>query len=453
MSKVSFRARALDATKPLPIYRSDDIPDLYDYNVINRAVPQMPTGMEKEEESEKHLQQAISVDALQKDKPIIPTPESCVDVPYYEQIYSENAKLPRNLIKLSAFDALGLDAEYADYDMDSDDEEFLKSCNEEVSPQNFERMFEMMEKASETSVISLIDAKQLLTDIGLNHETFAQIYEYWLSKRNQAIPLLPEIKTGSKDLLPTDPYAAFRKRQEKMLTRKNRKNDEASYSKMFKLKQEISRAVHLLDLVKNREKTKRDLLKITVDIFKKRCEVGDFDGTHSREFSDNAVVANLRSGVEEKRRHIEDEAAQLYEKLNQYSTEEESQCAFPFKRKRHVYFNKPRLPPAEPWQYAEDVHKYKYSCRKLSHCLGLSRRRVGRGGRVWIDRLHEKDHHLQCSHPPKRKPSSETESKQEINDLFDNLLRNFSPSYSQTNRTNTIIKQTVNSHIVKIPDR
>lgn len=51
MSKVSFRARALDATKPLPIYRSDEIPDLYDYNVINRAVPQMPTGMEKEEES------------------------------------------------------------------------------------------------------------------------------------------------------------------------------------------------------------------------------------------------------------------------------------------------------------------------------------------------------------------------------------------------------------------
>lgn len=55
MSKVSFRARALDATKPLPIYRSDEVPDLYDYNVINRAVPQMPTGMEKEEESVSRL--------------------------------------------------------------------------------------------------------------------------------------------------------------------------------------------------------------------------------------------------------------------------------------------------------------------------------------------------------------------------------------------------------------
>lgn len=51
MSKLSFRARALDAAKPLPIYRNRDLPDLNDCVSINRAVPQMPTGMEKEEES------------------------------------------------------------------------------------------------------------------------------------------------------------------------------------------------------------------------------------------------------------------------------------------------------------------------------------------------------------------------------------------------------------------
>ena len=50
MSKL-FRARALDATKPLPIYHEVDLPDLSEYNTINRAVPQMPTGMEKEEET------------------------------------------------------------------------------------------------------------------------------------------------------------------------------------------------------------------------------------------------------------------------------------------------------------------------------------------------------------------------------------------------------------------
>ncbi len=51
MSKVLFRARAVDATKPLPIYHAEDIPDLTDFSAINRAVPQMPTGMEKEEET------------------------------------------------------------------------------------------------------------------------------------------------------------------------------------------------------------------------------------------------------------------------------------------------------------------------------------------------------------------------------------------------------------------
>ena len=51
MSKLSFRARALDASKALPIYRDTEIPDTADCSNINRTVPQMPTGMEKEEES------------------------------------------------------------------------------------------------------------------------------------------------------------------------------------------------------------------------------------------------------------------------------------------------------------------------------------------------------------------------------------------------------------------
>lgn len=51
MSKVSFRARALDFSKSMVIYRTEEIPDLRDYDKINRAVLQMPTGMEKEEET------------------------------------------------------------------------------------------------------------------------------------------------------------------------------------------------------------------------------------------------------------------------------------------------------------------------------------------------------------------------------------------------------------------
>lgn len=50
MSKLSFRARALDSSKMMPVFRSEEIPDLPDFAAINRSVPQMPTGMEKEEE-------------------------------------------------------------------------------------------------------------------------------------------------------------------------------------------------------------------------------------------------------------------------------------------------------------------------------------------------------------------------------------------------------------------
>ena len=50
-TKLSFRARALDAVKPMPIYIQEDVPDLKDLATINRTVPEMPTGMEKEEET------------------------------------------------------------------------------------------------------------------------------------------------------------------------------------------------------------------------------------------------------------------------------------------------------------------------------------------------------------------------------------------------------------------
>ena len=55
MSKLSFRARALDPSKPLNIHIAEELPDLTEYSAINRAVPQMPSGMEKEEESVRHL--------------------------------------------------------------------------------------------------------------------------------------------------------------------------------------------------------------------------------------------------------------------------------------------------------------------------------------------------------------------------------------------------------------
>lgn len=67
-----------------------------------------------------------------------------------------------------------------------------------------------------------------------------------------------------------NPYLAFRRRAEKMQTRKIRKNDETSYEKMLKLRRDLSRAVTLLELVKRREKTKREHLHLTIEVYEKR---------------------------------------------------------------------------------------------------------------------------------------------------------------------------------------
>lgn len=50
----------------------------------------------------------------------------------------------------------------------------------------------------------------------------------------------------------------------------NRKNDEASYEKMLKLRRDLSRAVTILEMIKRREKSKRELLHLTLEVFEKR---------------------------------------------------------------------------------------------------------------------------------------------------------------------------------------
>lgn len=90
-----------------------------------------------------------------------------------------------------------------------------------------------------------------------------------------------------------------------MQTRKNRKNDEASYEKMLKLRyfivdlfineiytqtskfnrRDLSRAVKLLEMVKRREKMKKDDLQLSIDIYEKRYQAKDFTGQLLQEYT------------------------------------------------------------------------------------------------------------------------------------------------------------------------
>uniref|UniRef100_A0A3B4UBA9 Enhancer of polycomb homolog n=1 Tax=Seriola dumerili TaxID=41447 RepID=A0A3B4UBA9_SERDU len=463
MSKLSFRARALDASKPLPVFRCEDLPDLHEYASINRAVPQMPTGMEKEEESEHHLQRAISAQQVygeKRDNMVIPVPEAECNITHYESLYPGEFKMPKQLIHIQPF---SLDTEQPDYDLDSEDDTFVNKLKKkmEITSLQFEEMIDRLEKGSGQQLVSLQEAKLLLKE---DDELIKEVFDYWSRKRKtcKGGSLIPNVKQEKRDGSSTsDPYVAFRRRTEKMQTRKNRKNDEASYEKMLKLRRDLSRAVTILEMIKRREKSKRELLHLTLEIVEKRNAMPDFGSEVMAEaLAQRALVKPVYTipiiplsssnqyrhqdhlDMKDYKKPEKTEAVRTkrkYEKkpkipplsapqhsgpsvfnpkdLNQYdfpSSDEEpfSQIhsgsseaeeendpdgCFAFRRKAgcQYYASHPDQSGNWPWVSPSEGGlgdpRFRYCLTSLNmprRCIGLARRRVGRGGRVLLDRAH-----------------------------------------------------------------
>ena len=460
-SRPTFRARTLDAGKPMAIHRAEELPELDGEYAINRAVPALPTGMEKEEEAEKHLQDILEAQnkgLIQKVATmVIPTPEVTEDQQTaYVEAYKDSFKQPRQYIHVQPF---GADGDIPDYDMDEDDikfftEELKERKKFEVSMITFEDMIDRLEKNSGQTVVTLKEAKMLLKE---DDDLILAVYDYWLNKRLDTQQcLIPVVKTETRDGAVganVNPYIAFRRRTEKMQTRKNRKNDEESYIKMLKLRRDLNRAVLLLEMVKKREKLKKETLNLTTDIYEKRYQAEDWEGTliqqaqlsrpptssrvlqptyalaswvnsitssptqppaqphggkrekriyRKRKHGKSGLVRPLMSGMfrsEKSYLHLssdlvssDDDRSSLNTKQSDQEMEEleESEGPFAFRRKSGVEYHEPS---EEPWSLQAET-KFPFMTftappryGKPKNCLGFSRRRVGRGGRVVIDRI------------------------------------------------------------------
>ncbi|KAM6908262.1 enhancer of polycomb homolog 1 isoform 1-T1 [Lycodopsis pacificus] len=500
MSKLSFRARALDASKPLPVFRCEDLPDLHEYASINRAVPQMPTGMEKEEESEHHLQRAISAQQVygeKRDNMVIPVPEAERNITHYESLYPGEFKMPKQLIHIQPF---SLDTEQPDYDLDSEDETFVNKLKKkmEITALQFEEMIDRLEKGSGQQLVSLQEAKLLLKD---DDELIKEVFDYWSRKRktSKGSSFIPNVKQEKRDGSSTsDPYVAFRRRTEKMQTRKNRKNDEASYEKMLKLRRDLSRAVTILEMIKRREKSKRELLHLTLEIVEKRNGMPDFGSEVMAEaLAQRALVKPVytipiippsssnqyrhqdHSDMKDYKKPEKTEAVRTkrkYEKkpkipplsapqhsgpsvfnpkdLNQYdfpSSDEEpfSQIhsgsseaeeendpdgCYAFRRKAGCQYYASRPDQSGNWPWVSPSKgglgdpRFRYCLTSLNmprRCIGLARRRVGRGGRILLDRAHTDLDSIKLDSDPEPEPLASP--------LPRSPLRNANASTSETN--------------------
>ncbi|XP_021926420.1 enhancer of polycomb homolog 1 isoform X2 [Zootermopsis nevadensis] len=414
--------------------------------------------------AEHHLQRAICTGL------IIPTPEvvDLADAEAYNKIYPLDYKLPRQLIHMQPF---AMEQDIPDYDMDSEDEKWVHSQAKKMDllPLKFEEMMDRLEKGSGQTVVTLQEAKSLLKE---DDDLIIAVYDYWLNKRLKTQhPLIPTVKTEHRlGSAANNPYLAFRRRTEKMQTRKNRKNDETSYEKMLKLRRDLSRAVTLLELVKRREKTKREHLHLTVEIYEKRYQASDFSGQMLAEVSalktprpafaplftnqfginhqnwlnklssKDEVVPRKEKRQYKRRKHktgvgavgigshghrhsgcgsmgsgtellgynctaggellsSEDEGDVILSGQSPQSEDEEpdpSEGPFTFRRKKYCNYHAPLSGGLGNWPWCSRDEggladrRYRYCLTSISNpeqkCIGFARRRIGRGGRVILDR-------------------------------------------------------------------
>ena len=101
--KYSLRSTNTDENKKLPIYQKNELPANTDLLGRTRPVSQMPTGMEKEEESEYHLQKTMSIKHQHDDqhKTVIPIPytqSTVVDDDQYNSMYKGSYCMPKEFL-------------------------------------------------------------------------------------------------------------------------------------------------------------------------------------------------------------------------------------------------------------------------------------------------------------------------------------------------------------------
>uniref|UniRef100_A0A9J7YIX2 Enhancer of polycomb homolog n=1 Tax=Cyprinus carpio carpio TaxID=630221 RepID=A0A9J7YIX2_CYPCA len=407
MSKLSFRARALDALKPLPVFRCEDLPDLHEYASINRTVPQMPTGMEKDEESEHHLQRAISAQHVygeKRDNMVIPVPEAKSNITYYDSLYPGDFKMPKQLIHIQPF---SLDTEQPDYDLDSEDEAFVNKLKKklEVEALQFEEMIDRLEKGSGQQLVTLQEAKLLLKE---DDDLIREVFEYWSRKRKLCKngSLIPTIKQEKRDGSSTnDPYVAFRRRTEKM----NAIPDFGSEVMAEALA--MAKPVYKIPIIPFSSSSQyRHQDHIDFKDYKSRPEKTEVVRT-KRKYEKKPKITPLSTPLHtgpslfnpkdlnqyDFPSSDDEPFSQIHSGSSEAEEENEPDGAYAFRRKAGCVYHAPRLDQSGDWPWSGETEggscdpRFRYSLTTLTiprHCVGLARRRVGRGGRFLLDRAY-----------------------------------------------------------------
>ncbi|CAB4380416.1 unnamed protein product [Rhizophagus irregularis] len=294
INRKSFRHRKVDNKKPLRIYTPGEINE-DDCIPVSRAGIEIETGVEKEEEEEWHLVNALKLrtESMEKGatasgKATIPVPTSSRRISYYADVYQTHKwKKPSTYVKFSlpVEECIG-----CLYCMDEKDDIWLaehkQKNNSTLTEDQFEEIMQHFENVAKNKPQLLAkkqfpswqDCEACLSESLLVLKSEAEkVYSYWKNKRWDRLkqyqkvgPLMFEIKTQEGKDEEDHPWTCFRRRELKPI-RRTRRTETASFDKLRKIRKDINSGRQIMAHVTMREKTKKQKIELDRKIFEKEC--------------------------------------------------------------------------------------------------------------------------------------------------------------------------------------
>lgn len=295
-----------------------------------------------------------------------------------------------------------------------------------------------------TPVMSLDELLRYATDsTPATVQTYSKaIYEHWAMRRaaknNAGLPPQLKFESGKADVDDIDPYVCFRRREVRQ-TRKTRGRDQQAADKLRKLRIELESARALLTAVKRREETRREALETDRHVFEQRQSFRELK-RKLKQSGDNELLINQKKPkvapivptaevppqalarpqpelktIEdlraERARAIENEIQANVEKHIRWNDGYVDKTTFPLSPEPD-FDDSPQFLPAMPAEYLptppasvsedesgdKDVEMkdtsrpptpFRYASPDEDHerpPMPAFRRRIGRGGRVLVDR-------------------------------------------------------------------
>jgi len=350
------------------------------------------------------------------------------------------------------------------YDLDPEDEKFLRQLNAAkkiLSENKFELIMDRCEKEAfrmQGKIPPIPAVEKVLPELKPN--IIQVVYNYWMKKRerNSGTPLIADL-IEPPDPEDPNPYKPFRRRTEefKQSNRRTRKNDLPSLMRMKQLRHEMEKSRTLLEMIKKREKMKKDKIEVMNEIFElqiiqireleqqegpfiptpkrkiKHIPSSPIGGTYERTPPQSEMLNMIKKSTPKKLRiekkmdpyefeekdgsESEDEDASAYS--SEYSPSEDSPPTSP----------KPTLSKLDMTE--EEVAKARLSGDKppengfISHIPKTppfrGRARMGRGGRIIFDRT------LNRTNGIVQWWESDQESNERLNSLVDLHRSGFHP--------------------------